>query len=284
MSRLLWSGIAIAFIGLIGTAQAQIPPDSKNPTPQSQPVSPTSTSLKATDLPLLKRAIGKFWQTNTVETESQIEIDSSDEKGKSKYFISVKTIAKVERKFRSELNINRVGQTSKTKYTIVCDGDKAWIYRPDVRQYIEIDSHYFGREPSASIVGLSSFLFTSIDEKERQDLIADISGEDSRMVSIENFKLLQLSQQQIDSRNLSLYTYGDRDDNPDVKLSGFVYPQTAMLERTEIKFRDRDKYTKIVEKIVKRNPEVAIDSRTFIFSPPKGSKKVKSLQVGLFKF
>jgi hypothetical protein len=64
MSKLLRSGIAIVLISSIGIAQAQLPPDSKPPTPQSQPTSPASTPIKDTDLPLLTRAIGKFWQTN----------------------------------------------------------------------------------------------------------------------------------------------------------------------------------------------------------------------------
>jgi hypothetical protein len=53
MSKLLWSGIAISLISSIGIAQAQLPPNSKPPTPQSQSTSPTSTPLKTTDLPFL---------------------------------------------------------------------------------------------------------------------------------------------------------------------------------------------------------------------------------------
>jgi outer membrane lipoprotein-sorting protein len=281
MSKLLWSGIAIVFISSIGIAQAQLPPGSKPPTPQSQPTSPTSTPLKATDLPLVTRAIGKFLQTDRAETESLIEIDSYDAKGKTKDFVSVKTIAQVGEKFRSELTINRVGQTSKIKYTIVSDGKKAWIYRPDLRQYAEMSSGDFDREPSAVIIGFSSFILTRITEEQRQKLIIDILGERSQVISLENFKPFQLRQQQIDSRNLSVYASSD---NADVKISVFVYPQTAILEQTEIKFGNREKPTKIVEKIVKRNFKVTINSKTFTFSPPKGVKKVKSLQVGSFKF
>jgi outer membrane lipoprotein-sorting protein len=282
MSKLLCSGIGIAFISLIGTAQAQLSPGSKTPTPQSQPTSSTSILLKVTDLPLIKKAVSKFWQTDRSETESQIEIDTSDENKKTKYFISVKTIAQVGRKFRSELTVNKIGETSKTKYTIVSNGINAWIYQPDLRQYAEIGTEDFGREPSASIVGLSSFLFTSISEKERRNLATDILSESSQMISLENLKLLQLRQQQIEGRDLSIYTYGD-DDSLELKIIGFVYPQTATLERTEIKFGDREKY-EFAEKIVKRNSYVIIGSETFTFSPPKGVKKVNSLQIGPFKF
>ncbi len=124
MFKLLCSGITLSLIALAGNTQAQIPPAPTTPPPKLQPTSPTSTPLKATDLPLLSRAIGKFWQTDSAETESKMEIDLSDKKGKTKYFVSVKTIAKVGQKFRSELTVNRGGKTANIKYTIVSDGKK----------------------------------------------------------------------------------------------------------------------------------------------------------------
>jgi outer membrane lipoprotein-sorting protein len=162
ISKLLYSVIAIAFISSIGIAQAQLPPNSKPPTPQSQPASPTSTAIKVTDLQLMKRAIGKFWQTDRSETESQIEIDSSDKKGKNKYFVSVKTIARIGRKFHSELTIDRVGQKSKVKYTIFSDGKTVWVYRPDTRQYTKIDNGELYGKPSTAIIGLFSVTFSAL--------------------------------------------------------------------------------------------------------------------------
>jgi hypothetical protein len=58
-----------------------------------------------------------------------------------------------------------------------------------------------------------------------------------------------------------------------IKIINFVDTQTAILGRTEIEFRDGEKYTKVVEKIIKRNTEVTIDSKTFTFLPPRVSKK-----------
>jgi outer membrane lipoprotein-sorting protein len=281
MSKLLCSGIAIAFISLIGTAQAQVPPESTTPPPQSQPASPTSTPLKATDLPFLKRVVGNFWQTGSAETQSQMEINSSDRKGKNKYFVSVKTIAQVGRKFRAELTIDRVGQTSKIKYTIVSDGERTWIYRPDLRQYAQIGTDRFYREPSASVISLSSILLTSIEEEQRQNVLVELVGENDRILSLENLKPLEIRQQQIDRKTLSVYTTGD---DFTVKISAFIDPQTAVVGRAEINFGDRGNYTKIVEKIIKRNPKVIITSKTFTFSAPKGVKKVESLEIGPFNF
>ncbi len=279
MSKLLLSGIAIALISLAGNTQAQVPPTT-TPTPQSQPASPISTPIKVTDLPLLTRAIGKFWQTDRAETESQMEIESSDGKVKTKYLVSVKTIAKVGRKFRSELTINRVGQTSKIKYTIVSDGAKTWVYRPDTRQYTETTSSEFYGKSSASMIGLFSITFVSLDDEKRQELVTDILGENNRIVSLENFKDLQVRQQQVDKQNLSVYTYSDRDE---VGISGFINPQTVMFERIEFKFKDNQNRIEMVEKMIKRNSQPVITDKTFTFSRAKGVKKVKSLQIGAFK-
>jgi outer membrane lipoprotein-sorting protein len=280
MFKLLLSGITISIIALAGNIQAQIPPTS-TPKPQSQPSSSTVTPLKASDLQLLTRAVGKFWQTDSAETESQIEIDSYDGNVKTKAFVSVKTIAKVGRKFRSELTIDRVGQKAKIKYTIVSDGQKVWVYQPDIRQYTETTNNEFYGKPSASIIGLFSVTFIGLDDVQRQELITDILGENNQIFSLETFKDLEVVQQQVDKQNLSIYTFSDRDN--EVKISGFVNLQTAMFERIDFKFGDKQKRTEMIEKIIKRNPKPTIANKTFTFAPPKGVKKVKSLQTEPFK-
>jgi outer membrane lipoprotein-sorting protein len=283
MFKLLLSGIIISPIALAGNIQAQIPPASTTPVPQSQPNSPTATPLKASDLSLLTRAVGKFWQTDIAETESQMEIDSYDEKGKNKAFVSVKTIAKVGKKFRSELTIDRVNQKSKIKYTIVSNGEKVWIYRPDIRQYAEISIDDFYSKPAASIIGLFSITFISLGELQRQELITDILGEQNQILSLESLKKMQVDQQQIGKQSfLSVYTYSDRND--EVSISGFINPQMGMFDRIAFKFGDKQSRTEMVEKMIRRNSKPTITDKTFTFSPPKGVKKVKSLQTEPFNF
>jgi outer membrane lipoprotein-sorting protein len=282
MSKLLFSGIAIALISLTGNTQAQIPPASTTPVPQTQSTPPTAAPLKASDLPLLTRAVGKFWQTDIAETESQIDIDSYDEKGKTKSLVSIKTIAKIGKKFHSELTIDRVTQKSKIKYTIISDGKKVWIYRPDIRQYAETSIDNFYSKPDASIIGLFSITFITLEETQRQELIADILGERNQILSLENFKSLQVRQQQIDKQISSVYTYSDPSD--DVRISGFINPQMGMFDRIAFKFGDKKKRTEMVEKMIRRNSQPTITDKTFTFSPPKGVKKVKSIQTEPFNF
>jgi outer membrane lipoprotein-sorting protein len=280
MFKLLLSGVAILLVSLTGNTQAQQSPGSTTTTPQSQTGSFTPTPLKATDLPLLTRAIGKFWQTDRAETESQMEIDSSDEKDKTKYFVSIRSIAKVGRKFRSELTVSQGEQTVKIKYTVVSDGSKVWIYRPDLRQYAQVSSNGFYNSPSCLIASIFSLTTSALADPQRQDLITDILGGNDRILSLETLQELQVYRQRIDGQNLVIYEYGPSYSN----ISGFVNPQTGMFERMESKLGDKQTRTEIVEKLIKRNPQVLITDRTFTFSPPKGAKKVKSLQIGPFKF
>ena len=124
-------------------------------------------------------------------------------------------------KFRSELTISQVGETAKIKYTIVSDGKKTWIYRPDLRQYSQIGTSEFSGNPSAAVIGMFSITFTTLDETKRQELATDILGENNRVVSLENFKEFKVSQQQINSQNFFVYTFADNDGYNN-KIAGFV--------------------------------------------------------------
>jgi outer membrane lipoprotein-sorting protein len=50
-----------------------------------------------------------------------------------------------------------------------------------------------------------------------------------------------------------------------------------------MKFVDKQNRIEISEKMIKRNSQPTIAAKTFTFSPPKGVKKVKSLQIGPFQ-
>jgi outer membrane lipoprotein-sorting protein len=277
MFKLLISGIAFAFITLAGTTQAQLPPASTTPPPQSQTESPPTESLTTPQVTLLTKAIGKFWQTDRAETKSEMVVTLRERNKDIKVFVSVKTIAKVGYKFRSNITLNKIGEKSKITYTIVSDGNKTWIYRPDRRQYTQISSSDFYENYYVSIIGMSSIVLTSVAESTQQEMIADISSENSKTF-LKQSKEIRVSQQQIDGRNLYVYTYA-KDPG---EISGFVHPQTEMVQRIEFKLGDENKNVMVAETIISRNSQVAITDKTFTFSPPKGVKKVKSLRVEPF--
>lgn len=62
-----------------------------------------------------------------------------------------------------------------------------------------------------------------------------------------------------------------------------LQPQAATLQRIEFTGKVDGMNMKISEKIVSRTPQITIAKPTFEFVPPKGVRKVKTIEIELFK-
>jgi outer membrane lipoprotein-sorting protein len=294
-------------VGLTSHVSAQIPtvsppkpsspqtlPSTSPTKPQAQPTltpspaptpsaNPTATNA---DLKLLGKAIGIFWQGSRAETESQIVMSIQDKSANTtKSFqinATVKTIAQTGDKFRSELVISPIGSNKKVAYTIVGDGQKVWIYRPDKRQYTQITFTEFKAQFYSLLVGLSSVFFVSMSEAGRQEVITNLAKNNNPLQAIPQDKIkdLQGSTRQVDGQNLYAYAY----DNKSEKLNfvAFVDPQTAILKQLEFNSNIEGMVFTLSEKISSHKIQPAPTDRMFRFSPPRGVKKVKSLPIELF--
>ncbi len=293
MSKFLFGSIFAALIvGLASTTHAQLPPTSPaSPLPtQAEPqpspaLSPQPTATTKPDLTLLGKALGIFLQTNKAKTDAQIVMTLQDKGADLKIYAQTKTIAKTSGEFRSELTFAQPGQQPTATYTIVCDGRSVWIYRPDRRQYAQTTITKFQAQPYSYLVGLSSIFFLTITEPVRRDLKASLASSPSVLTSLpeSQIKDLQGGKQQIDGRELYVYSYNNKLEN--WLFNGFVEPQTGILKQIEFtgKLDPKDGGTNftIAEKIVDRNSQPVINNATFKFSPPKGTKKVTSLAIDL---
>jgi outer membrane lipoprotein-sorting protein len=283
MSKLL-SGIAIAslLIGLTGTTQAQVPPASPTPTPQSQPVSPIPSTATTPDLSLLSKAVGVFWQTDRAETKSQMTIDVTTDGANIKMYAEIETIAQTGNKFVTKLTFTSPGESTKSTYKIVSNGKKVWIYRPDRRQYTELTFAKFNDSSDSFWIGTSSFLFTSLNETERRDMISTIGSDRNILSTILKGQTgdLQGRKQEFDGEEVYNYSYENKSQN--WTFNGLVQPQTALLKQIQIAGKTQGMKFSIADKIISRNTQPTISSKTFRFSPPKGVKKVKSLEIDPF--
>jgi outer membrane lipoprotein-sorting protein len=283
MSKLL-SGIAIAslLIGLTGTTQAQVPPASPTPTPQSQPVSPIPSTATTPDLSLLSKAVGVFWQTDRAETKSQMTIDVTTDGANIKMYAEIETIAQTGNKFVTKLTFTSPGESTKSTYKIVSNGKKVWIYRPDRRQYTELTFAKFNDSSDSFWIGTSSFLFTSLNETERRDMISTIGSDRNILSTILKGQTgdLQGRKQEFDGEEVYNYSYENKNQN--WTFNGLVQPQTALLKQIQIAGKTQGMKFSIADKIISRNTQPTISSKTFRFSPPKGVKKVKSLEIDPF--
>ncbi|AFY96429.1 LolA family protein [Chamaesiphon minutus] len=286
------------------TLQAQLPPatpDSSTP-PSSQPqpkpsvspqpsvapqpsTAPLPTTATEPDLTLLGKVLGAFLQTNKARTESQIVMKLQGKDGDVEIYARSKTVAKTSGEFRSELTFAQPGQPPTASYTIVSNGSKVWIYRPDRRQYAQTTLAKFQAQPYSYLVGLSTIFFLSVTESNRREINAALAVSPSFLTSLpkEQIKDLQGSRRQLEGQELYAYSYENKTEN--WSFNSLVNPQTGIIRQIEFtgKLDAKDGGTNftLTEKIIDRNSQPTIANSLFKFSPPKGSKKVKSLDIDL---
>ncbi len=293
MSKFL-SGIIVAtvLLGWTSITHAQIPtvspttPPAK-PTPSISPIRqsppPPSTTPTATtpDLLLLGKVISTFWQTNRAQTDSQIVMNLRDRSADLQIHATVKTTVQTGNKFRTDLIFAQPGAKPTATYTIVCDGEKVWIYRPDKRQYAQTTFAKFQAESYSFLIGAASIFFLSIPEADRQEIISALAADRNflTMLSREQLKDLQGSQRQLEGQDSYVYSYEDKKEN--WRFNGFIQPQTGILKRIELDGKTDGMNFTLAEKIINRNTQPTLDRQTFRFSPPKGVQKVKSLPIDL---
>jgi outer membrane lipoprotein-sorting protein len=294
---LLRTIVATVLLGLTTTTQAQIPPASTvSPAPSTSPqlvpkpstspqpsVSPAATT--APDLALLGKVLGMFLQTDRAKTESEIVMTLKGKNTDMKVYVNSKTIAKTSGEFRSEITFAQPGQSPTASYTIVSDNSKVWIYRPDRRQYSQTTLAKFQAQPYSYLIGISSIFLLSVTEANRKDINAALAANPNFLTALpqSDIKDLQGSRRQFEGAELYVYSYNSKPDN--WGFNSLVNPQTGMLKQIEFNSRVDDKdgvmnFT-VNEKIITRNPQLVANNSLFKFFPPKGTKKVKSLDIDL---
>jgi outer membrane lipoprotein-sorting protein len=288
-------GIAVTtgFVNLTNIGQAQVPSTAPKVTPQSQPNSTTplrpaspqpstTPTLTTPDLTLLGKVVGTFWQTNCARTESQLVMNVRDKSADIQVYATIKTLAQTGNKFRTELAFAQPGSAPTATYTIVSNGKQVWIYRPDKRQYSQTTFPKFQAESYSFLIGASSIFFLSLSEPDRQEAIAALATDRNFLAVLpkEQIKDLQGSQRQLNGENIYVYSYENKQES--WGFNGFVQPQTGILKQIELTGKTDGINFSVVEKIVNRTTQIAPDSKSFRFSPPKGVKKVKSLPIDLF--
>lgn len=278
----LLSGIAIAtlLIGLTPTSHAQLPPASPTATPQAQPAQ-QPLPANAPDLELLSKALGVFWKTDRAETESQMTIDAKSDGVTVKMYARIKTIAQTGNKFATQLIFTSPEGKITATYQIVSNGKKVWIYRPDRRQYTETTTANFNNGADSFWIGTSSFLFMTIDEADRQETMNNLARNNILTTLLKGQTAdLQGSKRKIEGEELYNYSYENKTEN--WVFNGAVQPQTAAIKQIEIAGKSNEITFAIADKIISRNSNPTILKKTFRFSPPKGVKKVKSLEIDPF--
>jgi outer membrane lipoprotein-sorting protein len=279
MSKLFLVTITTALMAIASAVPAQQLPPIAAPIPSSPapaPAVPLTIPTKQ-DLKLLSKAAGVFWQTDRSETESKMRFNGIKNGVTINSTIEVKTIAQLGGKFRSQLTFTPVGSTVKATYVIVSNGGDVWIHRQDRNEYTKTTFAAFDRDQIWA--GISSLLFLKVDEASRQDLIASLGTNRDLVTNLKppQPKNLQWANRQIDGVNLSIYSF----DMEKFKVDIFLLPENAKLRKIEFTSQEAGLDLTFSETIINRSSQVNITNRTFIFTPPKGTKQVKSIKIAL---
>jgi outer membrane lipoprotein-sorting protein len=269
--------VITSLVAIASAIQAQ-PAPSPNTKPQTPAVVAPTTAPTKQDLKLLSKAAGIFWQTDRSETESSMVLRGTSDGITINSVMQVKTIVQTGGKFRSQLTFTPIGSKVKATYTIVSNGKNVWIHRPDRNEYTK--TTFAGFNEDMVFIGISSFMFLSIDEEGRRNLMT-LLGTDRDLILNLNLppKDLQWANRQVNGVNLSVYSFDAEIEK--AKIDIFLSPENANLYKIEFSSKESNLDIIFSETIGKRDSQVNITDRTFTFTPPKGTKKVKSIKIGL---
>jgi outer membrane lipoprotein-sorting protein len=286
MSKLLSRTVlATALMGLACTTQSQALPVSFQPLKSplyAQVSAPKSPVATAPDLTLLSKAVGAFWQTDRTETDSQVTISMIDKGLDMKVYARVKTIAQIGDRFNAQLEFAPPGSKDKITYTIVSDGQKVWTYRPDLRQYSETSLSKFKTGSNSFWIGVSSFFFLSLTETQRQEMVSSLGTDRDFIKAMPQAEVKDIEGMNREVNGEKFYVFSYKSDVEKLKFVFFLDPTSATTKRLEFSGNDRGLNVTFDEKIITRNTQVKFDKQTFTFSPPKGTKKVKTLAIEPF--
>jgi outer membrane lipoprotein-sorting protein len=252
------------------------------PSPSTKPADPPPSNTKP-DLSLLSKALKTFWQTNKFQSESEMILDGKIAGTEFKIGIRTKTIAQLGNKFRAEIILDSGDTVAPEKYQVISDGKKVWIYQPDRKKYARTTWTKFS-EKQNFIFGFAALIFNQLSEAERQKAISnELPQALSMMMNSNESKDFTGYPMEVDGKQLYAYSYdGTNIPSMGIKMIALVEPSSGNLKEMRVFGRNNGVDFLITEKIFSRTNQVKIPANTFIFSPPRGTKRIKNLPIGTF--
>jgi outer membrane lipoprotein-sorting protein len=237
----------------------------------------TTGSDEQTDLKLLKKALQTFYQSNRIQSRSNMAFDFSASGIKGQVNVNMTTVVENGDKFNSQV-IFANPQSVPIKFNIISNGKKVWIYRPDKRIYRETTLAKFNNE--RFWVGISVWFFSMISEKDRLNLInnAELTSASSLGAVLKAPQIKEFKGERVLVDDRSLYAFSSLLVG-NYKFTSIVQPDTGALSSLEMSGTADGMNILLKEKIESWKSITSIDKKTFTFSPPKGVKRVKTLSI-----
>lgn len=281
MKAFRWAALLTATTVLssssIGMAQSH--QTTAKQTPQPTPALTQSVpSTPKPDLTLLTAATANFFKGEVLQTESSTEIISTGQGTNIKVQFQSKTIVQSPNRFRSEITLLPTGKQPRSAI-VVSDGQRVFIYRPDLNQYLTVSYQQFDRRDDSYGIGMSSVLYLIL-APELKPLAAQGALTDRTVqAQLRAMTPANLSgrARSINGKNLYVYEYGDRQKN--FSYEAVIDPMDTTLKQLQIKGSVQGVNITITETIQRRSPLSTIGANLFRFAPPRTAKAVKTLEI-----
>jgi outer membrane lipoprotein-sorting protein len=243
------------------------------------------------DLILLTKSFNKFFNSQMYQTESELEISSSDADPNNPEdlatYLKINTIAKLPNQFWSEISLLSLDADYQPKITIISDGEKVWKIDHNNNQYLDTNIDQFSEELDALLLFSSQIylLFWQGFYSNSDQALKELTQEELTKfmeVGITSMTLEMLLNNQADLRG-SLqgenYVYEYKDQEKDLQFKIFVDPETAVVKKIELATQEEALSMLIRENIASRIANPSIQKDQFTFKPNSKVKKVDSISV-----
>ncbi len=259
--------------GFLGASYAK-----NSPKQPASPIVPSVTSSsQKLNLPLLVKTGEVFFKNNSYQTLSQMQVKAIHQGTNVSFDVISKTLVQSPGKFRSEIGFTVEGKPAKPSAIVISDGKNVYIYRPDLRQYTVRSYQEFNKSDDSFFMGLSSSFFLEFANDMREIIN---SGGLSQELAKEAGQVLTGEIRSIEGKEAYVYSYNDA--KQEYIINAFVNPQAGNLEQMQILGKDSGSGISITEKIQQRTEIKISTQQAFKFTPPKGVKRVKKLEITPF--
>ena len=255
--RLAFAILVAAGLLLSSPSYAQIPDQ------RSSPAAP--------DIGLLNKAITQLLADKTLVTTSEMQMSAT---GQGMTFVFRERLHVVTQKpgrYHSDVTLLATDGTPGTKYTVISDGVKVWVYQPGAHLYSVVPRSSYA-DNDISGLGLFGSLLSSTTGSVNGRLDLNSLAQDGWTV--------QDGTQAAGGGNYQAFAMAD--PKLGYKFRLLIDPQTTTLHQLGLDGQEKQIDFSVTETITRQSPSPPLPNSLFYFTPPAGARRVPNIAIGPF--
>ncbi len=240
-------------------------------------------SQQPLDSATLRQAVKSFWQNATCTTQANLKIIGTSTGISFTGQAQVKSIAQLPNKFRVEIEFAPKDTGESQSALLVSDGITLWIYRPDLRQYMETQAEAFRNSDDSFWVGFSTVFYLSMPPDVQTMLLAGGDAAETVLTAIlEEVKGLNITQGKGKLDGVEMDTLSLTNKAQGVNATVYLAPPQAELQAIDLKTQEEGLAISMNERIQQRDCQAQVPPETFRFVPPAAVQKVDQVKISPF--